>query len=207
MNRKSVVLIFAVVGLLGALAGMWVARQQATPPSLSQGTLLPDSRALPDFALLDQHGAAFGREQLRGRWTLVFFGFTHCPDVCPSTLAALAAVRRQLADLPMDDLPAVVMFSVDPARDTPEKLAPYLGHFDPAFTGATGPGESMSALTQALGIAVHAAAPDIDGNYSVDHTAAVLLLDRSAALRAVFSAPHDPARISADFRAILDHVE
>jgi protein SCO1/2 len=140
---------------------------------------------------------------LRGRWTFLFFGFVNCPDVCPTTLATLAEVRRISDDLPPGDQPEVVLVSVDPARDTPDSLASYVAHFDPAFTGVTGSAESIESLTRELGVAVIIGPPAADGNYAVDHTAAIFLIDPAGSVSALFGTPHEAAVIARDFRRIL----
>ncbi len=189
---------------VGALAGMWLARDQAVErPPLERATLYPAARSLPDFELTDQHGRPFGPRQLAGQWTLMFFGFTHCPDICPTTLATLATARRELADLPPAQQPQVVLVSVDPERDTVGTLADYTAFFDPAFLGVTGAPQQVTRLTDSVGVAVMPGAPDEYGNYTVDHTAAVFLLSPAGAIVAVFSAPHSPDGITHDYRVIL----
>ena len=203
MNR-AVVVSLVVAGLLaGIAAGIYVTRLGGEPPDLERATLFETPRPLPESALVDQTGRTFDRERLRGRWTFLFFGFVNCPDVCPTTLATLAEVRRIASDLPPDERPEVVLVSVDPARDTPEKLGHYVAHFDPAFTGVTGNADAIEALTRELGVAVIIGPPAADGNYAVDHTAAIFLVDRAGSVAALFGAPHDAAVIARDFRRIL----
>lgn len=202
MNRKSSVAIVAISVLAGAISAYLFTRNPA-PPVLAQATLLDAPRALPAMNLLDQAGRPFGVDRLRGRWTLLFFGFTNCPDVCPTTLATLAAVRATLADLPPAQRPEVVLLSVDPARDTPAALGRYVTHFDPSFTGVTGEAAAIEALTRTLGVAVMIGAPAPDGSYTVDHTAAIFLLDPDAAWVAVFGTPHSAPTIAGDYRRIV----
>src|SRR5678809_791135 len=113
-------LLVAAIAVVAAIAGVYVGRQVSQPdvPALESGTLLPRPRTLTEFNLLDTRGAATSPRELRGHSTLVFFGFTHCPDVCPTTLALLASVQKQAA---IPDL-KVALISVDPERDTPEQL-------------------------------------------------------------------------------------
>lgn len=177
--------------------------QRETPPVLEQATLLDAARPLPEFALTDNQGRNFGRDSLRGHWTLMFFGFTNCPDLCPTTLAALADVRRQLKDLPQGEIPAVTFVSVDPARDTPEALDRYVAHFDPQFLGVTGPPQAIEVLTRHLGVAVFIGAAEEDGSYTVDHTAAIFLIDPGAAMKAVFGSPHVAGVIARDYLSIV----
>ena len=124
----------AVLVAVAIGAGVALYERSQEPLALRAGTALPEPRALPDFALVDQAGRPFGRARFEGRWSLLFTGFTHCPDVCPTTLALMAELRRRVA---RDDL-QFVFVSVDPERDTPEVVARYLAHFDPALVGATG---------------------------------------------------------------------
>lgn len=195
------------VVLLAALAGAttaWISmRGRSAPPVLEQATLLDHARPLPEFELTDHAGRAFQRASLRGHWTLMFFGFTNCPDVCPTTLATLADVRRQLAQLPASDQPLIAFLSVDPARDTPEALGRYVAHFDTQFLGVTGPPEAIEALTKSLGVAVSVGAASQDGNYTVDHTAAIFLVDPTVAYAAVFGSPHAANVIARDYRSIV----
>jgi len=198
--------LLAAVAVLAALAGMWLARERPDPRlELEHATAFPSPRALPPFTLVDHRGAPFGPERLAGRWHVLFFGFTHCPDVCPSTLATLAAARRELADLPPADRPEVVLVSVDPQRDTPARLAEYVAFFDPSFVGVTGEPAMLESLTRELGVAVMVGEPDASGQYSIDHTATLFLVDPQGRLAAVFGMPHTPDGIAHDYRLVLDH--
>lgn len=203
MKRALVAAVIAAGILAGAAAGVLVMRERAGPPALERATRYDAPRPLPAFALTDQSGRPFGLARLRGRWTFVFFGFVNCPDICPTTLATLAAVEGALADLPAEKRPGVLFVSVDPGRDTPELLGRYVAHFDPAFTGATGSREEIDALSAALGVAVIIGAPEADGSYAVDHSAAVFLVDPEARVTAHFGAPHDAGTIARDFRRIV----
>lgn len=195
------------VVLLAVLAGAtaaWIARWRTdAQPMLEVATLFDAGRPLAAFELTDQNGRKFIRESLRGQWTMMFFGFTHCPDVCPTTLATLSELHRMLSDLPLEDQPVVVLVSVDPVRDTPAVLARYVAHFDPQFLGVTGPPEAIEILTRDLGVAVSIGPASEDGNYTVDHTAAIFLIDPSAEYSAVFSGPHAADVIARDYRSIV----
>jgi len=197
--------LLVLVAVASLAAGVWLGRDRSPAAlPLEHALLFSAPRALPAFELVDHTGGRFGPESLAGEWTLVFFGFTHCPDVCPSTLATLAAVRRELADLSPAARPAVVLVSVDPARDTPARLAEYVRFFDPEFTGVTGTPEAIEALTAALGVAVVRNPPDADGNYGVDHTASLFLINPSGSLAGVFSTPHTVDGVAHDYRLIVD---
>jgi protein SCO1 len=202
MQRKTVLLLLFTAALAGAVTAWIATRWTGAAPVLERATLLDAARPLPQFALVDQAGRAFNRESLRGHWTLMFFGFTNCPDICPTTLATLAEVRRLLKDLSVAEQPTVAFVTVDPARDTPEVLGHYVAHFDDQFVGATGTPGSIEVLTRGLGVAAAIVATG-DDTYTVDHTAAIFLIDPDAAFAAVFGSPHAAAVIARDYRSII----
>jgi protein SCO1/2 len=203
MNRSTLAAAAVAGALAGVAAGFILTRTEPPMPALERAMLFEASRPLPAIALQDQSERAFDLGRMSGHWTLLFFGFTNCPDVCPTTLATLAEARRQLADLPRDEIPEVVLATVDPARDTPAALARYVAHFDPSFTGITGSPESIGAFTRDLGVVVMIGEPAADGSYTVDHSAAIFLIDPAAAFTALFSTPHDAATIARDYRRIV----
>lgn len=206
MTRSRSIALAAIVAIVAIAAGMLLSRavfQRAVPAALAAGTLFEPPRPLPQGSFTDQDGAAFSPERLHGHWSLLFFGFTNCPDVCPTTLAMLAQVRKTLADLPESQRPQVILVSVDPQRDTPERLAAYVRHFDPGFLGITaGDQHALEEFARQMG-AVVAITPLSDGNYTVDHSASVFLVGPQGMLRALFSPPHSPQAIASDYRRIV----
>jgi protein SCO1/2 len=208
MSRNQSIAVAAIVAIVAVASGMLLARALLNPQgsaqlSLAKATLLTPPRPLPDFQLTDQDGAAFNLSHLRNRWSLLFFGFTHCPDVCPTTLGVLARAERELAELPANERPQIVFVSVDPKRDTPQQLASYVKFFSSTFTGVTGTQQSIDDFTRALGVPV-AITPTENGDYSVDHSAAIFLIDPQGAMRALFSTPHTALVIADDYRRIVD---
>ena len=203
MNRVLVAGVVIAGLVAGVAAAYFATRARTTPSALERATLFQEPRPLPAFTLADQSGHPFGPEQLRGHWTFVFFGFVNCPDICPTTLATLAATRKALADLPAGERPAVAFVSVDPGRDTPDLLGQYVAHFDPSFVGATGTHDAIDTLTHALGVAVIIGAPSADGSYAVDHSAAIFLVDSQARVVALFGAPHEAGAIARDYRHVV----
>jgi|SRR5688572_9618126 len=187
----------AVIAAVAVGAGVALFERSVDPPALRAGTALPEPRALPAFALVDQSGRPFGPANFEGRWSLVFTGFTNCPDVCPTTLAQMAALRRRVA---REDL-QFVFVSVDPERDTPEVVAEYLGHFDPALVGATGPRAEVEKLTAGLGLA-QVRNPGAGGEYTVDHSTALVLINPEARLAGYFRAPYERDALAADLVAL-----
>ncbi len=181
---------------------------QPEPPHLKQGTLLPSVRAIADFQLTDHNGKPFTRENLRSKWSFAFFGYTHCSDICPTSLSMLAQVIRKLEkDNTLNTLPQVVFVSVDPERDTPELLAEFVPYFHPDFIGVTGDPEQLLVLTRQLGTFFGKAPGDNADDYRVDHSAAMLLFDPDGNFHAVFGTPHDPGLIAQDFIAIKNYYE
>ena len=202
--KFALVATIVIAGILaGVAAARYFVREPDALPPLERATLFQEPRPLPELKLIDQAGRAYGRERLRGHWNFLFFGFVNCPDICPTTLATLAAVRKELADLPAGELPGVTLVSVDPGRDSPAALARYVAHFDPSFTGVTGSADAISSLTESLGVAVIIGPEAADGNYAVDHTAAIFLVDPEARVAALFGTPHQARTIANDYRRIV----
>jgi protein SCO1/2 len=209
MNPRTLRLLTFAIALaaLGAGIGAWTARYYQPRTASIEGLMWPNPKQVRTFEAVDHEGRAFGLEQLRGKWSFLFFGYTHCPDVCPVTLAILARVQRELdaagAAVPMQ----AVFVSVDPERDTPAQLAQYVRHFHERFIGVGGTLAQVQGLTAQLGIAFYHDAPAADGNYLVDHSASVFLLDPEARLVSIFAAPQDAGRILARFREIRDFIQ
>jgi protein SCO1/2 len=178
------------------------------PPQLSQGTLLPSAKPVTDFQLTDHRGQPFTLENLKDNWTFAFFGYTHCPDVCPTSMTMLAQVQRKLEQRDgLDQLPQVVFVSVDPERDTTALLSQFVPYFHPGFIGASGDQHNTLNLTRQLGILYGKAEGSTADGYLVDHSAAIILLDPDGAFRAVFGVPHNPDLITNDFLAIKHYYE
>ncbi|MDJ0812134.1 MAG: SCO family protein [Woeseiaceae bacterium] len=196
-------LLVAAVAVVAIAAGTWLSFNTSAPPAEPRvATLLPAKVELPEFALLDHTGSPVDRSVFDGQWDLVFFGFTHCPDICPLTLQVLASARSQMADEGFEVLPRIVLVSVDPERDAPEKLARYVGYFGDGTFGITGELDELRKLTGALGIWFEKSALDGD-DYAVDHSAAVLLIDPEGSYRAVFSTPHEAENFAHDVPIIM----
>ena len=184
-------LIIAVALGFALAAGIWAAMNLRPAPAMpTTATVLPAAGDVPAFDLVDQSGRDVDESVFEGQWDLVFFGFTHCPDVCPITLNVLAAARRELAEQGVEPLPRIVLVSVDPARDTPESLASYVASFGADTVGLTGEIEEIRRLTDGLGIFFEKRESDADGYYVVDHSAVVLVIDPEGRFHALFSSPH-----------------
>jgi protein SCO1/2 len=196
-------LLFALVLALALVAGVFVALRSDTPAEPVAALILPNPDPLPEFSLLDQNGNTIDRSVFTGQWDLVFFGFTHCPDICPATLQLLATARTALAEQGQEPLPRIVLVSVDPERDTPEVIGQYVGYFGDGNLGITGSLENISVLTTGLGIYFQKQATDGD-NYLVDHSAAVLVIDPGGRFSALFSGPHSVQNFVHDLPIIIN---
>lgn len=194
MTTRRTFWTLGVAALCAALAGFWLARElDSSGPALASGTWLPRPKTIPDFHLTDNVGQPFALHDLQGKPTLVFFGFTHCPDVCPTTLLQLARVKKATPIAGLE----VVFISVDPARDTPPVVGLYVHAFDPDFIGLTGDNQAITRLAASFGVAVN----KIDlpgGDYTMDHSAVVFLLNKQAQVTGIFTPPFDTAKIAED---------
>ena len=166
----------------------------------ANGLFLFDTPRDPgEFELLDHKGKSFSRAQLLGRWTLVFFGFTHCPDICPTTMVELAELKSQLANTEAEAT-QVVMVSVDPARDTPERLSEYVPYFHPEFLGVTGDFTAILSFAQRLN-APFRKLSEPDGDYQMEHTANVVLMNPRGDYHGFFRAPLDIPKMRVTLRS------
>ncbi len=203
-------IVWLVIALL--LAGGIIAmqlQQPPPPPQLQQSTWLPTPQPLTEFSLIDHNGAPFDLARFKGQWSLVFFGYTHCPDICPTTMNDLNSMIRVLnADYPQVTSPVVIFVSVDPERDTPERLHSYAPYFNEAFLGVSGESQAVTDFSKQL----HAYfryvknSPDSQ-DYIVDHSAGINLIDPAGRLHALFTPPLKPREIAHDYAAIIEYYE
>lgn len=149
--------------------------------------LLPRERVIPPLTLIDQDGQPFDTRSLQGRWHILFFGFTACPDICPTTLSDM---RRLFGQLPSDtrERLQLVLITADPARDTPQQLKTYLDYYRAGFSGLTGEMEQLQQLSRALGLPF-VPANETQGDYSVSHSGNLALVGPDGTLRGHIRAP------------------
>ncbi len=180
----------------GGIAGaMFASKSAVTTKTI---TLLQSPRPVADFQMLDQDGQAADAGFLKGHWTLLFAGFTSCPNICPTTLSLLTRVN---ALLDAEQKARVVLLTVDPERDHPQQLKKYLAQFDPQFVGLTGDAAAITTLRTQLGlVAEKVLGPD--GAYTVDHSAALVLINPKGKIAGYLSPPFDAAAIAEDLRQL-----
>jgi protein SCO1 len=196
-RRRGLAALLAV-----PLAGLTACGPFGDDPYTFQGTELDPAAAAPSASLVDQRGQPYDPGAATGRVSLLFFGFTHCPDVCPTTLSEFIAVRQALGDAA--DQVDFLFVTVDPARDTTDRIAEYLAFFDPSFIGLTGDPAELQRLQQGYGVFARAHEPDANGQYNVDHTAATFAVDRDGEYRATWAYGTPADAIAADVRHLVD---
>ena len=194
------ILLFIAIILLSFVNRIQQPRVMSATEMQINGLYVFDTPRDPgDFTLVDHRGEPFTKEALKGHWTLLFFGFTHCPDICPTTLSFLAKLQQELATTEAADT-QVVMVTVDPARDTPEVLAAYIPYFDPEFTGVTGDFIKILSFARSFN-APFRKVTAADGSYELDHSANVVLVNPRGDYHGFFKAPLDLAKVKVTYRS------
>ncbi|QOW21234.1 SCO family protein [Novilysobacter avium] len=207
-NRSTLVILFvALAAGLGLIASKHFFGDPAPSawPQTSAVKLFDPPRPLPDFSLRQSDGTQLVPGELNGHWTLVFLGFTHCPDICPLTLSQMAQAQQQWESIPDAVRPRVLFVSVDPERDTPDRIGEYAHAFHKDTLAATADIPSLERFARSLSL-VFAKAPPDDGapadQYSVDHSATMAVLDPQGRMSGVVQQPFDPAALAADLAAL-----
>lgn len=205
MNKSSIASV-ALAALFGGFAISWIISSNKSI-ELESGLWFGDqARALPEFELVDHNQQQLVKSDLNGTWSLMFFGYTHCPDICPTSLQTMSDMVSAIDDPDVVAALRVYFVSVDPERDKPEVLASYVTYFNPDFIGATAIEEKLSLLTRSLGIA-HDIRNKVEGSssYDVDHSSAIVLINPQAEFAGLFSAPHDAQVLARDMTRIIEY--
>lgn len=198
MNSRAIAV--ALVGLVigGAAAWLIVSGNQGLPPTQTYGK----AQVGGPFSLVDQTGKAVTEKDFLGRKMLVYFGFTSCPDVCPTGLQAISSALDTLG--PKADGVTPVFITVDPERDTPEKLADYVKSFHPRLVGLTGTPQAIAAATKAFRVyAKKVPSENSTASYSIDHSSIIYLMDEKGVFIRPFNHNTDPAKLAADLAKSL----
>jgi protein SCO1/2 len=193
MKQLSTLLLVAALAL--SVVAAWLLWRAADQTGAER-----ERAAAVSFALTDQDGRVRTDKDFRGRWVLLYFGYSYCPDVCPTTLAVMASTLEQLGAAADQVVPVFV--SVDPARDTPAVLKTYLAAFGPRFVGLTGTPDAIAKLARAYGVYFQKH-PLPGGSYSVDHTSAIYLLDREGRFVKSLDEQAGPKALAADLKKAL----
>ncbi len=193
------VLVVGLVLLVGVMLATTSLRRPLPAPV--QASYFATPLELPAFNLDATDNEAFSRNDLRGQYSLMFFGFTNCPDICPLTLATLAQAYRELEDA-VSQLPDIIFISVDPSRDTTDAIATYLQNFDDRFAGATGSRRNLDPLLRALGVTVMVHELPDQPSYTVTHNGTIYMIGPDAELIATIDGSVSASEIATDFRRV-----
>jgi protein SCO1 len=208
---RTLKLVLVVAAAISLPAAIWVHRESnhdplkawaVAPPDL-QVVLWPEPRPVAEFRLQTQHGASFTNADLEGRWSFVFFGYLTCPDVCPTTLHVMRELRSLLRSVDRSaDQHQFIFVSVDPERDSPASIGPYLAYFDAAMIGLSGPAAELERLAQPLAVKYIEVVDAESGARGIDHTSSLLVVDPYGRVVAAFSPPHRPERMRDVFQQL-----
>ena len=205
--RRNIRLTVVGVLVFSTLTISALVNKLSSPRILNQyqlrdyGALVLDQpRAFSDFALMDQRGGEIGKQRLTGRWSILFFGFTHCADICPTTLSTLAQMYGALAPEDRSDL-QIVLVTVDAQRDTPQRMREYLAKFHPDFIGITGNPYALLKLAAEVNIAYDATAP-VAPDYQVAHSGDLVLINPRGELHGYFRPPFEYGNLQVAWRSL-----
>jgi protein SCO1 len=210
-SRNIKFTVAALLAVIAVIVGGFVYRvslprvMTETEMKINGLYLLETPRDIGEFELIDHHGEPYTAERLEGQWSLIFFGFTYCPDICPTTMAFLNKFMGSLEGTEAEDT-QVVMVSVDPARDTVEQLASYVPFFNPDFIGVTGEFLDVHRFATALNTPFRKVVGEGD-DYLVDHSANVVLINPRGDYHGFFKAPLDLAKMKVTYRSARHYWE
>ena len=208
MTRTQIT-VFVLVAIVALVLGLTVnkvltSKGQGDPTVLLDAgiVLLPQSRSLPELSLTNQDGQSVAVDQMKDQWSLLFFGYTFCPDICPATLAQLRQLQSQLPPETLAKL-RIVLITVDPHRDTPEQLKKYLDYFDAGFIGLTGEAATIQKLANGVSIPFIPADTSKE-NYTVDHSGNLVLIGPDGRQRGFIRAPINNTKLAAQLPGLLE---
>ena len=205
-TQKTVFILVALVALVLGLTVNKVLNSKGDGTDkvalLDAGiVLLPQGRTVPGLSLTNQNGEPVAVDQLKGQWSLLFFGYTFCPDICPATLAQLRQLKGMLSAEEQAKL-RMVLVTVDPKRDTPQQLKQYLTYFDPAFQGLTGEAADIQKLANGVSIP-YIPADTSKENYTVDHSGNLVIIGPDGTQRGFIRAPLNVDKLAAQLPSLL----
>ncbi len=205
MSRRNIIFVFLILFGMSVLFAYF----QSLPsllqkkPTLLTGKILTRPIELDNFELIDQNNQTFNSESLKGNWTILFFGYTNCPDVCPTTIYKLAEVKNDVnQNLPSKNFNTVLV-TLDPDRDTPERLDEYIGYFDESMLGVTGTYRDIQSFSSNLSVFYQRT--NKDGGYDFNHTASIFVFNQDGSLFATMSPATSVSELRDDFYTILNN--
>jgi protein SCO1/2 len=206
--KKQMLGLFLAVGAISVLFGLWTFYNthdhNQRQFKLANGYLLPNPQALQPFKLTTDTGQSFNLQSMKGRWSFVFFGFSHCQKICPATLARLSKMDETLKQAGANPMPQVVFVSIDPDRDTAQRLHRYLKSFNERFVGLTGEQQKIKQFIKQFNV-LYTKVQQANGEYTLDHSGTLMLVDPQGKLAAMFRQPLDPQALAGDYMRIIQH--
>ena len=203
---KTVITLLVIIAVLVAMFVWRVLQPRILSPKelYNAGAVVFDTpREISEFTLLNKQGDAFVLDDIKEKWSFVFFGFTHCPDICPTTVALFNQLGKEFEQTEWADSTQFVLVSVDPARDTPEKMQQYVNYFNPDIRGVTGDFLTIKRLANQLNIAFAKVVTDHEaGEYTVDHSGAVALINADGHYQGFYKPPLDLEKIALTYQSI-----
>jgi len=205
MSKRNIIFILLV---LFSITGIFTYFQSLPSllekkPSLITGKILVRPMEIDNFELIDQNNEVFNKKSLEGGWTVLFFGYTNCPDVCPTTIYKLAEIKNGIKE----DLPSAnfntVLVTLDPDRDSSERLDEYIGYFDETMLGVTGTYENIQSFTSSLSVFYQRI--NKEEGYDFNHTASIFVFDKDGSLFATMSPANTVGELESDFFTILNN--
>ena len=205
MSKRNVIFIllilFSITGLFTYFQSLPSLLEKK--PSLITGKILVRPMEIDNFELIDQNNEVFNKKSLQGSWTVLFFGYTNCPDVCPTTIYKLAEIKNGIKE----DLPSAnfntVLVTLDPDRDSAERLDEYIGYFDETMLGVTGTYENIQSFTSSLSVFYQRI--NKEEGYDFNHTASIFVFDKDGSLFATMSPANTVGELESDFFTILNN--
>lgn len=177
-------------------------------PEVIREVVYPDLQPLHEFNLVDHDNQALRLQQLSGRWTFLFFGYTHCPDICPATLSQLTRLSQSIrGNVAKESSPTFLFVSVDPARDKVEVIHDYIHYFDENFIAATGDIKNIEAFEEQFHVSHRYGQPDASANYAVTHSAEIFLIDPKTRIVAKFSPPISIQQVTQQYGVLVDYFQ
>ena len=206
-NRSYILFLFVAISSLSLLLGLWW-KHNATPieimPVVKTATIFDRPRIISAFRMIDDQDKPFTLDNFKGHYSLVFFGFTHCPYLCPTTLAMLNQSYKMMQREKLNSMPRIIFISVDPEQDTPAVIKTYLSSFNSAFLGATGSKADLDKLTEEMSVLyTKVMQPGDNQHYTIDHSGAIILVNPQGQFQGVFTTPHDAKKIADDMKILI----
>lgn len=200
--KKSTGLFSILLGAVLLIITAFIVLRHGNLPEIETGTLLAQPKTVPQFEFIDHRGETITRRDLTGQWSLLFTGFTSCPDICPATINVLNELDKKLRA--RDTELRTILLSIDPERDTPKVLTQYFELFNSSATGITGSLSGIEQFCNEIGMSfIHI--PGTAGRYTVEHSGALVLIDPRGRISGYFRPPFDTDRMAGDLQTITEH--